>query len=56
MCIRDSSYTSALRDVYKRQAISSAQRRMRAAKKVGRKKLTSGPALPGKLEMCIRDS
>ncbi len=28
-------------------AISSAQRRMRAAKKVVRKKLTSGPALPG---------
>ncbi|MDF7681862.1 DNA topoisomerase IV subunit B [Enterobacteriaceae bacterium ESL0689] len=32
--------------------ISSAQRRMRAAKKVVRKKLTSGPALPGKLVDC----
>ena len=30
-------------------AIASAQRRLRAAKKVVRKKLTSGPALPGKL-------
>lgn len=33
-------------------AISSAQRRIRAAKKVVRKKLTSGPALPGKLADC----
>ncbi|MQL48089.1 DNA topoisomerase IV subunit B [Photorhabdus khanii] len=33
-------------------AITSAQRRMRAAKKVVRKKLTSGPALPGKLADC----
>ncbi|WP_445375600.1 DNA topoisomerase IV subunit B [Photorhabdus tasmaniensis] len=33
-------------------AIASAQRRMRAAKKVVRKKLTSGPALPGKLADC----
>lgn len=33
-------------------AISSAQRRLRAAKKVVRKKLTSGPALPGKLADC----
>lgn len=32
--------------------ISSAQRRLRAAKKVVRKKLTSGPALPGKLADC----
>ena len=30
-------------------AISSAQARLRAGKKVARKKLTSGPALPGKL-------
>lgn len=35
-------------------AISSAQRRMRAAKKVVRKKLTSGPALPGKLADCTQ--
>ena len=33
-------------------AISSAQRRLRAAKKVLRKKLVSGPALPGKLADC----
>ncbi len=33
-------------------AISSAQRRLRATKKVVRKKLTSGPALPGKLVDC----
>ncbi|HCR3336459.1 TPA: DNA topoisomerase IV subunit B [Morganella morganii] len=33
-------------------AIASAQRRLRAAKKVVRKKLTSGPALPGKLADC----
>lgn len=32
--------------------ISSAQKRLRAAKKVIRKKLTSGPALPGKLADC----
>ncbi|QLK88101.1 DNA topoisomerase IV subunit B [Arsenophonus endosymbiont of Aphis craccivora] len=32
--------------------ISSAHRRLRAAKKVVRKKLTSGPALPGKLAGC----
>lgn len=33
-------------------AISSAQKRLRAAKKVVRKKLVSGPALPGKLADC----
>ncbi|MGP4123243.1 MAG: DNA topoisomerase IV subunit B [Sodalis sp. (in: enterobacteria)] len=33
-------------------AIARAQRRLRAAKKVVRKKLTSGPALPGKLADC----
>ena len=33
-------------------AICSAQRRLRAAKKVVRKKLVSGPALPGKLADC----
>ena len=32
--------------------ISSAQKRLRASKKVVRKKLTSGPALPGKLADC----
>ena len=33
-------------------AISSAQRRLNAAKKVVRKKLVNGPALPGKLADC----
>lgn len=32
--------------------ISNAQKRMRASKKVVRKKITSGPALPGKLSDC----
>ncbi|MGX2948176.1 DNA topoisomerase IV subunit B [Frederiksenia canicola] len=34
-------------------AISSAQNRLKAEKKVVRKKLVSGPALPGKLADCI---
>ncbi len=33
-------------------AISSAQRRLKASKKVLRRKITSGPALPGKLADC----
>lgn len=33
-------------------AINNAQRRLRASKKVVRKKVTSGPALPGKLADC----
>ena len=33
-------------------AINNAQRRMRASKKVVRKKVTQGPALPGKLSDC----
>lgn len=33
--------------------ISSAQRRLRASKKVVRKKVTQGPALPGKLADCV---
>jgi len=33
-------------------AINSAQRRLRAAKNVVRKKITNGPALPGKLADC----
>lgn len=33
-------------------AINNAQRRVQAAKKVARKKVTSGPALPGKLADC----
>lgn len=35
--------------------IASAQRRMRASKKVVRKKVTQGPALPGKLADCASD-
>ncbi len=34
-------------------AIESARRRLRASKKVTRKKITSGPALPGKLSDCV---
>ncbi len=38
-------------------AIRNAQRRLQAAKKVERKKITAGPALPGKLADCsIQDS
>lgn len=33
-------------------AINSAQRRLRAEKKIERKKITTGPALPGKLADC----
>ena len=33
-------------------AINNAQRRIQASKKVARKKITSGPALPGKLADC----
>jgi len=36
-------------------AIDSAQNRMRSRKKVVRKKVTSGPALPGKLADCSSD-
>jgi len=35
-----------------RLAISNAQKRLKSAKKVIRKKITSGPALPGKLADC----
>ncbi len=34
-------------------AIGNAQRRLKAGKKVARKKVTSGPALPGKLADCV---
>jgi topoisomerase-4 subunit B len=34
-------------------AIDSARRRLKSGKKVARKKITSGPALPGKLSDCI---
>ncbi|MBU0988019.1 MAG: DNA topoisomerase IV subunit B, partial [Proteobacteria bacterium] len=34
-------------------AIRNAQRRLRSSKKVARKKITNGPALPGKLADCV---
>lgn len=39
-------------DAIAESAIANAQRRLKASKKVVRKKLTSGPALPGKLADC----
>jgi len=39
-------------DLLADMAINNAQRRLRASKKVVRKKVTSGPALPGKLSDC----
>ena len=36
-------------------ALANAQRRLRTAKKVVRKKISSGPALPGKLSDCTSD-
>ncbi len=41
-----------LGDAIAQMAISNANKRMRAGKKVVRKKVTSGPALPGKLADC----
>ena len=35
--------------------INNAQKRVRSAKKIARKKITSGPALPGKLADCSSD-
>ncbi|MDH3978191.1 MAG: DNA topoisomerase IV subunit B, partial [Gammaproteobacteria bacterium] len=39
-------------DLIAQRAIAAAQRRLKASKKVVRKKVTSGPALPGKLADC----
>ena len=39
-------------DLLAQMAISSAQKRLKSSKKVVRKKVTSGPALPGKLADC----
>jgi topoisomerase-4 subunit B len=41
-----------LGDLLAQMAISSAQKRLKSAKKIVRKKITSGPALPGKLADC----
>jgi topoisomerase-4 subunit B len=43
---------SAMGETLAEMVISNAQRRMRSAKKVVRKKVTQGPALPGKLADC----
>ena len=45
---RNPTYGDALAEL----AISNAHKRMRSRKKVARKKITSGPALPGKLSDC----
>lgn len=42
-------------DAIAQNCISQAQKRMRSSKKVVRKKITSGPALPGKLADCSSD-
>ena len=42
-------------DAIAQNCISQAQKRMRSSKKVVRKKVTSGPALPGKLADCSSD-
>ena len=42
-------------DAIAQHCISQATKRMRSSKKVVRKKLTSGPALPGKLADCTSD-
>lgn len=44
---------SDLGDKLAELAISNAHKRLRAGKKVARKKITSGPALPGKLADCV---
>ncbi len=43
---------SEIGDQLAEQMIAKAQNRLRSAKKVARKKVTSGPALPGKLADC----
>lgn len=42
-------------DAIAQMCISQAQKRLRSSKKVVRKKVTSGPALPGKLADCSSD-
>ncbi len=42
-------------DALAQNCISQAQKRLRSSKKVLRKKVTSGPALPGKLADCTSD-
>ena len=45
----------SLGEAIAQMAIDNAQRRNRAGKKVQRKKITTGPALPGKLADCTSD-
>lgn len=40
-------------EVLAEMVIQNAQRRLRTGKKIARKKITSGPALPGKLADCV---
>ena len=44
---------ATLGDQLAEMAISNAQKRLKASKKVTRKKVTTGPALPGKLADCM---
>jgi len=44
---------STIGDLLAEMVIDNAQKRLKAGKKVTRKKVTSGPALPGKLADCI---
>jgi topoisomerase-4 subunit B len=44
-----------LGDLIAQLAIGNAQSRVKTSKKVARKKITSGPALPGKLADCVSD-
>lgn len=43
----------AMGDQLAQFAISNAQKRIRTSKKIARKKVTAGPALPGKLADCV---
>ncbi len=46
------NHNSKMGDLIAEHVISNAQKRQRASKKVVRKKISSGPALPGKLSDC----
>ncbi|MEM9102016.1 MAG: DNA topoisomerase IV subunit B [Pseudomonadota bacterium] len=45
---------SAIGELLAEMAIANAQSRLKASRKVTRKKITQGPALPGKLADCLR--
>jgi len=44
---------SDMGDLLAEQFIANAQKRLRSSKKIARKKVTQGPALPGKLADCV---